>query len=110
MDRTWPTQGDVANRLRIPLGSLSATELVELGNALDAATATARKLPEWREATEIPPDAWNAVVGLAAIDFRQANAASGVDTFTGDQGSAEGARGRYMRQLGYWRGGRARVG
>ena len=108
-DRAWPTAADVANRLRVPLASLTPAEQTALGEALDAAVDTAQVIPEWRTADQIPARVWSAVVGYAALSFRVANAGTGVDTAGGDQGNASGALWRYKLDMGYGRAGRPRV-
>lgn len=109
--KPWPTPADVAARLRVPLATLTPEEQTLLGEQLAAAVDTARVVPEWREASQIPVRVWEAVRGLAALDFRIANAPSGIDTNGNpDQGNVNGARWRYMLTIGYGRGGRPRVG
>lgn len=108
--KPWPTVQDVATHLRVQLATLSPTEQAALTTALESAHAEGRIVPEWRTAPEIPENVWAAVVGLAALDFRIANATQGFDSTEGDQGAIGSSRWRLLAQMGRGRGGRPRVG
>lgn len=108
--KPWPTVADVAAHLRTPLAQFTPDEVVQLQAMLDAATADAQIVPEWRDAPKVPPRVWTAVVALAALEFWIANPGHRT-TDSGMDLTNPGSR-RYALRLdmGWHRGGRARVG